>query len=184
MLAAASPQASNPSSSLCGGGTRVQCTSYVGFEVVLFEWSVARRFGEGSTLVWTFWLSYRLLSRCLSCIVTRFCVDSPTLRQGPSPRRPAPIMGQPELVTAEYYGSASSTSSIGVGDAAINVRARAPYRIRHRGVFIGLISTILILCLGNLAVSVFICSIVEPHSTYYDSVTMGSYSAGPKIGMV
>lgn len=133
---------------------------------------------------WIFWLLGRPLCYRVSTTVTRFCIDPLSFRHRPIFPQPIPAMGHPEIVTAEHYGSASSTSSIGgVGDAAINTRARAPYRIRHRGVFIGLISTIFILCLGNLAVSIFICAIVDPYSTYYDSATMGSYTPGSASSM-
>ncbi|KAF2170218.1 hypothetical protein M409DRAFT_51960 [Zasmidium cellare ATCC 36951] len=98
----------------------------------------------------------------------------------------ATTMGQSELTTISAYGRDSSTSSVfsTANEKGNNVRARAPYRIRHRGWFIAIISTIFVTSIGHLAMGILIASVVNPHAVYYDDAVQETYSSGTLISRV
>lgn len=89
-------------------------------------------------------------------------------------------MGQPEAITTAYYGNGNN----GGETASANTRAKVPYRIRHRGVFIGLISTIFIMCLTHLALGIFVSIVVDPADTYVDSGTHLYYTQDSIVSRV
>lgn len=91
-------------------------------------------------------------------------------------------MGQTEYYATAAYGNGSG--SIGGAETGTQLRARAPYRIRHRGAFIALISTIFVMCLAHLILGIYISVAVDPDASYYDFATRTNYSQGELISQV
>ena len=95
-------------------------------------------------------------------------------------------MGQDELTTISAYGRASSTSSVFSATEKANnhVRARAPYRIRHRGWFIAIMSTIFFMSVCHLGLGIFIAVVVDPNDVYYEEMAQETYSPGTLVSRV
>lgn len=85
---------------------------------------------------------------------------------------------------SEFYASIRQNPAYTGEETIPNVRARAPYRIRHRKAFLWLILTIFVMCLVHLGLGIFISCVVDPSHVYYSPVYQETYSTGSLISRV